>query len=448
MTKTKAVFECESCGYQCGKWVGKCPNCGAFESIIELNQTQIKALEEINKALRNSSPNAKAMPITQVQIAQINRTSTGDSELDLVLGGGLVDGSLVLIGGSPGIGKSTLLLKVASNLAKNAPTLYVSGEESASQIKIRADRLGANDENLFLLTEINLASILANLEQNSYKFLVIDSIQTLYSDKITAAPGSISQVREITFELMRLAKEKNISIFIIGHITKEGSIAGPRILEHMVDVVLYFEGDSSKQLRILRGFKNRFGNTSEVGIFEMSESGLKSAKDASSKFFTRGGAVAGSAITATMQGSRALIVEIQALVCESAYPKRSTTGFDKSRLDMILALLERKLEIPLGHYDVFINVTGGVKITESACDLAVVAAIISSFRNRPISRESIFIGELSLNGEIRDIFNLDERLKEAATQNFKNAICPKKPALKSPLKIYEAEQITQVIDWM
>ncbi len=448
MAKTKAVFECEACGYQCGKWVGKCPNCGAFESIVELNQTQIKALEEINKALRNSSPNAKAMPITQVQIAQINRTSTGDSELDLVLGGGLVDGSLVLIGGSPGIGKSTLLLKVASNLAKNAPTLYVSGEESASQIKIRADRLGANDENLFLLTEINLASILANLEQNSYKFLVIDSIQTLYSDKITAAPGSISQVREITFELMRLAKEKNISIFIIGHITKEGSIAGPRILEHMVDVVLYFEGDSSKQLRILRGFKNRFGNTSEVGIFEMSESGLKSAKDASSKFFTRGGAVAGSAITATMQGSRALIVEIQALVCESAYPKRSTTGFDKSRLDMILALLERKLEIPLGHYDVFINVTGGVKITESACDLAVVAAIISSFRNRPISRESIFIGELSLNGEIRDIFNLDERLKEAATQNFKNAICPKKPALKSPLKIYEAEQITQVIDWM
>ena len=448
MAKTKAVFECEACGYQCGKWVGKCPNCGAFESIVELNQTQIKALEEINKALRNSSPNAKAMPITQVQIAQINRTSTGDSELDLVLGGGLVDGSLVLIGGSPGIGKSTLLLKVASNLAKNAPTLYVSGEESASQIKIRADRLGANDENLFLLTEINLSSILANLEQNSYKFLVIDSIQTLYSDKITAAPGSISQVREITFELMRLAKEKNISIFIIGHITKEGSIAGPRILEHMVDVVLYFEGDSSKQLRILRGFKNRFGNTSEVGIFEMSESGLKSAKDASSKFFTRGGAVAGSAITATMQGSRALIVEIQALVCESAYPKRSTTGFDKSRLDMILALLERKLEIPLGHYDVFINVTGGVKITESACDLAVVAAIISSFRNRPISRESIFIGELSLNGEIRDIFNLDERLKEAATQNFKNAICPKKPALKSPLKIYEAEQITQVIDWM
>ena len=446
MAKTKAVFECESCGYQCGKWLGKCPNCGAFESIVELSAAQITSLEDI--ATFSKSARAKATPITEVEITELARTSTGDSELDLVLGGGLVEGSLVLIGGSPGIGKSTLLLKVASNLAKNAPTLYVSGEESASQIKLRADRLGANEHELFLLTEINLGAILASLAEREYKFLVIDSIQTLYSDKITAAPGSISQVREITFELMRLAKEKNISIFIIGHITKEGSIAGPRILEHMVDVVLYFEGDSSKQLRILRGFKNRFGNTSEVGIFEMSEQGLKSAKDASSKFFTRGAAVAGSAITATMQGSRALIVEIQALVCESAYPKRSTTGFDKSRLDMILALLERKLELPLGHYDVFINVTGGVKITESACDLAVVAAIISSFRNRPLSRESIFVGELSLKGEIRDIFNLDERLKEAATQNFKNAICAKKPSTKPALKVFEAGQISQVLEWM
>ncbi|MDY4446433.1 DNA repair protein RadA, partial [Campylobacter sp.] len=246
MAKTKAVFECESCGYQCGKWLGKCPNCGAFESIVELSAAQIKSLEEIAKFSKSAS--SKATPITEVEITELARTSTGDSELDLVLGGGLVEGSLVLIGGSPGIGKSTLLLKVASNLAKNAPTLYVSGEESASQIKLRADRLGANERELFLLTEINLGSILASLAEREYKFLVIDSIQTLYSDKITAAPGSISQVREITFELMRLAKEKNISIFIIGHITKEGSIAGPRILEHMVDVVLYFEGDSSKQL--------------------------------------------------------------------------------------------------------------------------------------------------------------------------------------------------------
>ncbi|MFW5607244.1 MAG: DNA repair protein RadA, partial [Campylobacter hyointestinalis] len=391
MAKTKTIFECEACGNQQSKWMGKCPGCGAWESFVELSSEQIKVINEISKI--SSSPSSKAKAITDIKIEEISRRTTGDVELDIVLGGGLVDGSLVLIGGSPGIGKSTLLLKIASNLAEfGENVLYVSGEESESQIKLRANRLNANSKNLYLLTEINLDNILAEISKKEYKTLVVDSIQTLYSDKISSAPGSVSQVREITFELMRLAKSKNICVFIIGHITKEGSIAGPRILEHMVDVVLYFEGDSSMELRLLRGFKNRFGSTSEVGIFEMSKFGLISAKDATSKFFTRGDAVSGSAITVTMEGSRALIVEIQALVCESSYPKRSSTGFDKNRLDMILALLERKLEIPLGHYDVFINVTGGVKINETACDLAVVAAIISSFRNRPISKESIFIG--------------------------------------------------------
>ncbi|ALV24172.1 DNA repair and recombination protein [Campylobacter iguaniorum] len=447
MAKAKAiVFECEACGNQQSKWMGRCPQCGAWESFVELSNEQIKVIKEISKA--TTSPSA-AKPITDIQIEEISKRTTGDSELDLVLGGGLVDGSLVLIGGSPGIGKSTLLLKIGSNLAKNGENvLYVSGEESNSQIKMRADRLNANHKNLYLLTEINLDAILTEVNKNNYKTLIIDSIQTLYSSNITSAPGSISQVREITFELMRLAKSKDISIFIIGHITKEGSIAGPRILEHMVDVVLYFEGDSSRELRILRGFKNRFGSTSEVGIFEMNATGLVSAKDATSKFFTRGNAVSGSAITVTMEGSRALIVEIQALVCESSYPKRSSTGFDKNRLDMILALLERKLEIPLGHYDVFINVTGGVKIAETACDLAVVAAIISSFRNRPISKESVFVGELSLNGEIRDVFNLDARLKEASMQKFKNAIAPSKPVEKSSLKLFVAKEITQVLEWM
>lgn len=445
MAKSKTLFECESCGNQQSKWMGKCPQCGAWESFIELSSEQIKITQELSKLSKTIK---SATPISQIQIEQIKRHSTGDEELDLVLGGGVVSGSLVLIGGSPGIGKSTLLLKIASNLASDQKVLYVSGEESASQIKLRANRLGANSDNLFLLTEIDLSSILAEVAQNEYKTIVIDSIQTLYSDKISSAPGSISQVREITFELMRLAKKDDIAIFIIGHITKEGSIAGPRILEHMVDVVLYFEGDSSKELRILRGIKNRFGTTSEVGIFEMRSSGLVSAKDISSKFFTRGSAVSGSAITVTMEGSRALVVEIQALVCESSYPKRSSTGFDKNRLDMILALLERKLEIPLGHYDVFINVTGGVKINEPACDLAVVAAIISSFRNRPISKESVFIGELSLNGEIREIFNLDARLKEASLQKFKNAITPNKPLEKSPIKTFVAKEITQVLEWM
>ena len=446
MAKSKSVFECQACGAQQSKWIGKCPQCGAWESFVELTQTQIKASEEIAKI---SAAPSRAVSIEQVQIEKINRFATRDSELDLVLGGGVVEGSLVLIGGSPGIGKSTLLLKIASNLAADGrKALYVSGEESASQIKMRAERLGAIDANLFLLTEICLENILAELAKNEYKILIIDSIQTLYSEKIGSAPGSISQVREITFELMRLAKDKNISIFIIGHITKEGAIAGPRVLEHMVDVVLYFEGDASRELRLLRGFKNRFGSTSEVGIFEMSQAGLVSASNIASKFFTRGEAISGSAITITMEGSRALSVEIQALVCESAYPKRSCTGYDRNRLDMLLALLERKVELPLGRYDVFVNVSGGVKIGETAADLAVLAAIISSFRNRPISKESVFIGELSLNGEIREVFNLDQRLKEAKTQKFKNAIIPSRPLDAQGLKCFYAKDIVQVLEWM
>ncbi len=446
MAKTKTVFECQACGNQQSKWVGKCPQCGAWDSFLELNAQQIQTLKEISK---NTAKPSLAKQVSEVEIEKITRISTQNSELDLVLGGGVVEGSLVLIGGSPGIGKSTLLLKIASNFAaQGKKTLYVSGEESASQIKMRAQRLDAVKEGLFLLTEILLENILAEVRKNEYKILVIDSIQTLYSEKIASAPGSVSQVREITFELMRLAKNENICVFIIGHITKDGSIAGPRILEHMVDVVLYFEGDSSRELRMLRGFKNRFGSTSEVGIFEMSQNGLISANDVAGKFFTRGKATSGSAITITMEGSRALSVEIQALVCESAYPKRSSTGFDKNRLDMLLALLERKLEIPLGHYDVFINVSGGVKIGETAADLAVVAAIISSFKNRPISKESVFMGELSLNGEIREIFNLDQRLKEAKTQKFKNAIVPSKPLDAQGLKCFVAGDITQVLEWM
>ena len=446
MAKTKTVFECQACGNQQSKWVGKSPQCGAWDSFLELNAQQIETLKEISKS---SAKPSLAKQISEVEIEKVTRISTQNSELDLVLGGGVVEGSLVLIGGSPGIGKSTLLLKIASNFAaQGKKTLYVSGEESASQIKMRAQRLDAVKDGLLLLTEILLENILAEVRKNEYKILVIDSIQTLYSKKIASAPGSVSQVREITFELMRLAKNENICVFIIGHITKDGSIAGPRILEHMVDVVLYFEGDSSRELRMLRGFKNRFGSTSEVGIFEMSENGLISANDVAGKFFTRGKATSGSAITITMEGSRALSVEIQALVCESAYPKRSSTGYEKNRLDMLLALLERKLEIPLGHYDVFINVSGGVKIGETAADLAVVAAIISSFKNRPISKESVFMGELSLNGEIREIFNLDQRLKEAKTQKFKNAIVPSKPLDAQGLKCFVAGDITQVLEWM
>ncbi|EGK8097081.1 TPA: DNA repair protein RadA [Campylobacter lari] len=446
MAKKHILFECQACGNQQSKWLGKCPECGSWDSFVELKQEQIKVLKELNSP---SNTPSSAVCINDVVAENFTRISTDDNELDLVLGGGLVVGSLVLIGGSPGVGKSTLLLKIASNLAKSGKkVLYVSGEESKSQIKLRADRLNANCENLFLLTELCLEDILSELSKKDYEILIIDSIQTLYSNKITSAAGSITQVREITFELMRYSKANNISTFIIGHITKDGAIAGPRILEHMVDVVLYFEGDANKEIRILRGFKNRFGNISEVGIFEMTSKGLISAKDIANRFFTRGKAVSGSALSVVMEGSRALVLEIQALVCESAYPKRSATGYEKNRLDMLIALLERKLEIPLGHYDVFINVSGGVKISETAADLAVVAAIISSFKNRPLSKDSVFVGELSLNGEIKEVFSLDVRLKEAKMQKFKNAIVPVKPMEDLGLKCFVAKELREVLEWM
>ena len=446
MAKKSVVFECQACGNQQSKWVGKCPECGAWDSFVELKAEQIAVLKELSKVSKGVG---NAVCIEEVAIENFQRLSTGDTELDLVLGGGLVVGSLVLIGGSPGVGKSTLLLKIAANLAKSGKkVLYVSGEESKSQIKLRADRLEANDKNLFLLTELCLEDILEELHKGEFEILIIDSIQTLYSNKITSAAGSLTQVREITFELMRVSKAYNVSTFIIGHITKEGAIAGPRVLEHMVDVVLYFEGDATKEIRLLRGFKNRFGGTSEVGIFEMSAKGLISAKDIAARFFTRGKAVSGSALSVVMEGSRALVLEIQALVCESAYPKRSSTGYERNRLDMLLALLERKLGLALGHYDVFVNVSGGVKINETAADLAVVAAIISSFKNRPLSKDSVFIGELSLNGEIREVFSLDVRLKEAAMQKFKSAIVPAQPLEKVGIKCFVTKELSQVLEWM
>lgn len=446
MAKKTIIFECQACGNQQSKWVGKCPECGAWDSFVELKAEQIAVLKELSKASKGAS---SAICIEKVEIESFQRLATGDIELDLVLGGGLVVGSLVLIGGSPGVGKSTLLLKIAANLARSGKkVLYVSGEESKSQIKLRADRLEANDKNLFLLTELCLEDILDELHKGEFEILIVDSIQTLYSNKVASAAGSLTQVREITFELMRVSKARNVSTFIIGHITKDGAIAGPRVLEHMVDVVLYFEGDATKEIRLLRGFKNRFGGTSEVGIFEMSAKGLVSAKDIANRFFTRGKAVAGSALGVVMEGSRALVLEIQALVCESAYPKRSSTGYEKNRLDMLLALLERKLGLNLGHYDVFVNVSGGVKISETAADLAVVAAIISSFKNRPLSKDSVFIGELSLNGEIREVFSLDVRLKEAAMQKFKSAIIPAKPLEEVGLKCFVTTELSQVLEWM
>jgi len=445
MAKKKSIFECQHCGEQSAKWLGKCPNCGAWESFYELTLEQQQTIKEIAKISNQSS---KAISITQVEEEKINRFSTFNDEFDLVLGGGVVPGSLTLIGGSPGVGKSTLLLKIAGNIANdNKKVLYVSAEESAAQVKMRATRLNASVENLFLLSEISLEAINTELLKNNYDVVIIDSIQTIYSDKLTSAPGSVSQVREITFELMRKAKESQIAMFIIGHITKEGNIAGPRVLEHMVDTVLYFEGDASRDIRMLRGFKNRFGSTSEIGIFQMTQNGLYSAKDINSRFFSKKNNQSGSCLTVSLEGSRALILEVQALVAQSYLPnpKRSATGFDTNRLNMLLALLEKKLDLPLNQYDVFINISGGIKVKESSCDLAVIAAIISSFRNRPLSKESVFIGEVSLTGEIREVPSIDIRLKEASSQGIKKAIIAKKMDTKN-IKIFGIDEVSKMIE--
>ena len=444
--KKTSLFECQHCGEQSTKWLGKCPNCGSWDSFIELNQEQQQVLKQTSKVINTTS---KAVPITQIQQDNVSRFSSFNDEFDLVLGGGIVPGSLTLIGGSPGVGKSTLLLKVAGSIAKSGKkVLYVSGEESAGQIKLRANRLDANHDSLYLLSEIKLEEIQDELLRENYEVCIIDSIQTIYSSNLSSAPGSVSQVREITFELMRKAKETDLAMFIIGHITKDGSIAGPRVLEHMVDTVLYFEGEASRELRMLRGFKNRFGSTSEIGIFEMTAEGLISAKDIASKFFDKSKAQSGSALTVVMEGSRAIILEVQALVTESTYPnpKRSATGFDANRLTMLLALLEKKIDLPLNNYDVFINISGGIKIKESSADLAVIAAIISSYRDRPISKESAFIGEVSLTGEIKDVYSIDLRLKEAQAQGMKKAVIAQKTNLKLDIKTFAVDEVSKMIE--
>ncbi|MDR1451037.1 MAG: DNA repair protein RadA [Helicobacteraceae bacterium] len=444
MPKAKTFFECQRCGMTTPRWMGKCANCGEWDSFVE-----VKEKPDAKKALGGVKEGKVAVAITEVAEDNFLRYSTKETELDRALGGGLVSGSLVLVGGSPGVGKSTLLLKIAANLAESGKkVLYVSAEESAGQIRLRADRIGALKQNLMLLNEIDLQTIKEELIKG-YDAAVIDSIQTIYSNELSAAPGSVSQVREITFELMRLAKEREVAIFIIGHITKEGAIAGPRVLEHMVDTVLYFEGDSSEELRILRAFKNRFGGTSEIGIFEMTREGLKSAGNVGSRFFNRRENKNGSAATIAMEGTRPIVLEAQALVSDAfGSPRRSSTGFDQARLTMLLALLEKKLELPFNRYDVFINIAGGIRVNETAADLAVIAAILSSFRNRPIGEKTLFIGEVSLIGDIREVGAMDQRLIEGVAQGFEKAVVPRKPTSKIDIKCFVAEEVSKVIDWM
>jgi len=449
MAKKKTLFECQSCGFQSPRWIGKCTSCNEWESMIELSSEQINFLKN-TASIRPINTNIKAKPITQIEEDNITRFSSGSRELDLVLGGGIVPGSLTLIGGSPGVGKSTLLLKIAGNLARaSQKVLYVSGEESAGQIKLRANRLDANHDNLYLLPEISLSCVISEIQSQDYELVVIDSIQTLYNEDTPSAPGSVTQVRTITFELMRIAKSLHISIFIIGHITKDGSIAGPRVLEHMVDTVLYFEGDVSSDLRLLRGFKNRFGATNEVGIFEMNKEGLNDAKSMAGKFFDKDKLQSGSSLTVIMEGSRPIIVEVQALVSEAyGHAKRSSTGFDNNRLGMLLALLEKKLDLPLGTYDVYINIAGGIKVNDPSADLAIIAAILSSYRDRELSSETVFLGEVSLTGEIREVSALTQRLKEIETQGFLKAVIPNTPSEKTTIKCFVADEVAKVVEWM
>ena len=443
MAKKTSFYECQKCGFKSAKWIGRCPNCGSWDSFLEIG----------NKKETISSPySPKAIQITKIKEEQKERISTGNSEFDLVLGNGLVKSSLVLIGGSPGVGKSTLLLKSCYNIAKRGEkVLYVSAEESLTQIKIRAKRLNALHENLYLLCETNLQNIISEIAAQNYTIVVIDSIQTVFSSDILSSAGSVSQVRSATYDFMKIAKEKGCAIFIVGHITKEGSIAGPRILEHMVDVVLYFEGDSSKEIRILRAFKNRYGSVSEIGIFEMTSKGLIGAKDASKKFFSTTRNEPGSAIAVIIEGSRPIIVEVQALVspCAQPSPKRSATGFDSNRLTMLLALLERRLKIPLNQYDVFLNITGGIKISETAADLSVIAAILSSYKNRIIDTNTIFVGEAGLTGSIKEVYMIENRLKEASSCGFTKAIIPFSSSLeKYPLKVFPIKDVSKIVKWM
>jgi DNA repair protein RadA/Sms len=422
LPKPDIKYVCQSCGYESPRWVGKCPECGQWNSIVE-EQAPIASQMKVRQIVTTSKPQA----ITELDFSPEERKSTGIGELDRVLGGGVVAGSAVLVGGDPGIGKSTLMLQAADSLSRTENVLYVSGEESAKQIRLRAQRLGTLSENLHILPENNIFAIEASMIGTKPKFVVIDSIQTMYREDIPSAPGSVSQVRECASYLVRLAKSSNIPIFFVGHVTKEGSIAGPRVLEHIVDTVLYFEGETHRQYRILRAVKNRFGSTNEVGIFEMKESGLIEVKNPSKLFIEERSDAAGSAITVSIEGTRPLLVEIQALVSHSntAMPRRSANGFDYNRALMLVAVIDRRLGIRLGDKDVYINVAGGIELNEPAADLPVIMAIISCYKNKKLSSDTVYIGEVGLAGEIRAVDQIEGRITEASKLGFKSAVIPK-----------------------
>ncbi|MED4600390.1 DNA repair protein RadA [Paenibacillus validus] len=427
MSKTKTKFYCQQCGYESPKWLGKCPGCEAWNTFVEEVETVSKSRGS-HTSITNKKE--KAISIIDIESSEEARIVTRNKELNRVLGGGLVPGSLILVGGDPGIGKSTLLLQTSHELtAQMLKVLYISGEESVRQTKLRADRLQAVSPLLFVLSETNVEFIEAAIEEVQPDFIVIDSIQTVYHPAVASAPGSVSQVRECTGHFMRIAKVKGIATVLVGHVTKEGAIAGPRLLEHMVDCVLYFEGERHHSYRVLRAVKNRFGSTNEIGIFEMRESGLVEVDNPSELFLSeRPLGVAGSTVVASMEGTRPVLVELQALISTTNFPspRRMATGYDHNRLSLIIAVLEKRMGMFLQNQDAYLNVAGGVKLDEPAVDLAVAVSIASSFRDQPTQPFDVVFGEVGLTGEVRGVSRVDQRVREAQKLGFKRVIMPQK----------------------
>jgi DNA repair protein RadA/Sms len=423
MPKVKTSFICQQCGAVSPAYLGRCPACGSWNSMVEtIEERRPQGVKRTARATE------RAQRLSEIGMSEADRHVVPIDELNRVLGGGLVPGSLVLIGGDPGIGKSTLVLQTAASLAKtSAPVLYVSAEESAQQIKLRADRLGLNSEDILVLSETNLDEILGAADAHNPGLLIIDSIQTVFVEEISSAAGSVSQVRDCTSRLMQWAKPKNIPVLIVGHVTKEGTIAGPRVLEHMVDAVLYLEGDRYHQYRILRAVKNRFGSTDEVGVFEMADAGLREVRNPSEAFLEeRSGNAAGSTVAVTMEGTRPILVEVQALTTTTAFglPRRSANGVESNRLQLLVAVLQKRVGLPLGGQDIYANVVGGLRIAEPAADLAIALAVASSFRDQQVDPRTVAVGEIGLSGELRSVNQLEKRLSEARRLGFSRVIVP------------------------
>ncbi|MBP8848983.1 MAG: DNA repair protein RadA [Breznakibacter sp.] len=452
MAKTRTSYFCQNCGSESSKWVGKCSVCGEWNTMVE--ELISKSKTNTNLSASNSIFSSKPTLISQVSTLDVSRIHTSSQEFDRVLGGGIVPGSLILVGGEPGIGKSTLVLQVALNL-NDKKVLYISGEESPQQIKLRADRLGFKDTNCYVVSETNLEEILIHIENLIPEIVIIDSIQTLNNPAIESAVGSVSQIRECTNRILVTAKQRNIPVILIGHINKEGSIAGPKVLEHMVDVVLQFEGDRNHIYRILRSIKNRFGSTSEIGIFEMENSGLKEVLNPSELLLSHHNeSLSGISIAAAVEGLRPFLIEVQALASTAAYgtPQRSSTGFDSKRLNMLLAVLEKRAGFKLATKDVFLNIAGGLKVNDPSIDLAVVASILSSSLDLPIPSDICVAGEIGLSGEIRPISRIEQRIGEASKLGFKRIVIPKSSKKivtpKSEIKIIEVGKIEEAFAFL